>query len=196
MEDDYDREFRYRSKPLPSLQGLDQNQRVIYLGTFSKSLSPAMRVAYIVAPSTLSPIIKTFLGDIGAGINIAVQYALAEFIDAGHYARHIRKARKEYAEKQQLLNSAINKYLHGKVDYYQSNAGLQATLYFKPNLINDILFIKEAEKHGLYLRPLSLYYQTEQSRQGIVLGFAACNKDEIDRAVEKLASLISVYMKK
>ncbi len=196
MEDDYDSEFRYRSKPLPSLQGLDQNQRVIYLGTFSKSLSPAMRVAYIVAPSTLSPIIKTFLGDIGAGINIAVQYALAEFIDAGHYARHIRKARKEYAEKQQLLNSAINKYLHGKVDYYQSNAGLQATLYFKPNLINDILFIKEAEKHGLYLRPLSLYYQTEQSRQGIVLGFAACNKDEIDRAVEKLASLISVYMKK
>ena len=194
LEDDYDSEFRYRGKPLPSLQGLDQNQRVIYLGTFSKSLSPSMRVAYIVAPPALSPIIKTFLGDIGTGINIAVQYALAEFIEAGHYSRHIRKTRKEYAEKQQILSTAIAEYLHDKVDFFQSNAGLQATLYFKEDsskkTIVDRVFVKEAEKEGLYLRPLSSNYRTALEKQGLILGFAACDKETINSAIQKLAQLI------
>ena len=107
LEDDYDSEFRYQGQPLPSLQGLDSNQRVIYLGTFSKSLSPSMRVAYIVAPPALSPVLTTLLGDIGSGVNISVQYALAEFIQMGHYSQHIRKTRKEYAVKQLVLSNAI-----------------------------------------------------------------------------------------
>lgn len=202
LEDDYDSEFRYRGRPLPCLQGLDQNQRVIYLGTFSKSLSPSMRVAYIVAPPALSTTIKAFLGDIGVGTNIAVQYALAEFIEAGHYSRHIRKARKEYAEKQQILSIAIEKNLKDKVDFFQSNAGLQATLYFKQKLfkqnsyekngeaILDTQLVKDAEKVGLYLRPLSAYYQTNITRQGLVLGFAASDKDTINIAIKKLSQLI------
>lgn len=195
LEDDYDSEFRYRGKPLPCLQGLDQNQRVIYLGTFSKSLSPSIRVAYIVAPPALSPILKTLLGDIGSGTNINIQYALAEFIEAGHYSRHIRKARKEYAEKQSILIKSIEKNLADKVEFFQSNAGLQTVLYFKKGIfkrdIDDKEFVTLAEKEGLYLRALSDYYHAKQVKQGLVLGFAASDKDEIERAVIKLSKLIS-----
>jgi len=194
LEDDYDSEFRYRGSPLPSLQGLDKNQRVVYLGTFSKSLSPSMRVAYIVAPPTLSAIIKPFLGDIGAGCNITVQHALAEFIEAGHYSRHIRKARNEYAEKQQILNAAIDRYLKNKVDLFQRNAGLQATLFFKEEsiqkIINDVSFVEKAKKEGLFFRPLSSHYHTDSTRQGLVIGFAAPDKETIDASVKKLAQLL------
>ena len=194
LEDDYDSEFRYRGSPLPSLQGLDQNQRVIYLGTFSKSLSPSMRIAYIVAPPVLTSIINAFIGDIGLGSNIAVQYALTEFIDAGHYSRHIRKARKEYAEKQRLLNIAIETYLHDKVDFFQSNAGLQATLFFKQNFtknsITDTQFVKKAEKSGIYLRPLSSYYQTKNTKQGLILGFAASDTETINESIKILSQLL------
>jgi GntR family transcriptional regulator/MocR family aminotransferase len=131
MEDDYDSEFRYRGNPLPCLQGLDNNQRVIYIGTFSKSLSPSMRVAYIVSPPALSPLLKNLLADTGAGVNIGIQYALAEFIQQGHYSLHIRRARKEYAEKQTILNQSIQIHLSDMVDFSPSNAGLQATLTFK-----------------------------------------------------------------
>ena len=203
FEDDYDSEFRYRGKPLPCLQGLDNKQRVIYIGTFSKSLSPSMRVAYIVAPPALSPIINTLLGDLGSGVNLAVQYALAEFIEAGHYSRHIRKARKEYSEKQQTLYIAIKKYLSDSVDYSQSNAGIQATLYFKESSfktkISDTEFVSFAEKEGLYLRALSPYYQAvstqkERPKQGIILGFAACENNEIEEFITKLSQLIKRFL--
>ena len=194
LEDDYDSEFRYRSKPLPSLQGLDQNQRVIYLGTFSKSLSPSMRVAYIVAPPTLSAILKAFLGDIGTGINIAVQYALAEFIEMGHYSQHIRKTRKEYATKQQLLSKAINDHLADMVEFTQSNAGLQTTLYFKQGFfkdgIDDTKLMKQAESEHIYLRPLSALYHFTQAKQGLVLGFATHENDEIENAIIKLGKIM------
>ena len=195
LEDDYDSEFRYRSKPLPSLQGLDQNQRVIYLGTFSKSLSPSMRVAYIVAPPALSSILKSLLGDIGAGINIAVQYALAEFIERGHYSQHIRKTRKEYATKQQVLSKAINDHLSNMVDFTQSNAGLQATLYFKQDYFEtkvlDTKLVELATNENLFLRPLSTLYHSTPTRQGLVLGFAACENNEIEKAIIKLAKIMA-----
>jgi len=194
LEDDYDSEFRYRSKPLPCLQGLDKNQRVIYLGTFSKSLSPSMRVAYIVSPPALSPILKTLLGDIGAGVNIAVQYALAEFIEMGHYSQHIRKTRKEYANKQLILSRSIKKHLSSMVDFTQSNAGLQATLYFKQsyfkNGIDDTQLVKLAADENLFLRPLSTLYYSSHAKQGLVLGFATCENDEIENAIMKLAKVM------
>ena len=199
LEDDYDSEFRYRGKPLPSLQGLDhslnQDKRVIYIGTFSKSLSPSMRVAYIVAPPALQAVIKAFLGSSGVGINIAVQYALAEFIEAGHYSRHIRKTRKEYKEKQHVLSTAIEEYLQDKVEFYQSNAGLQASLFFKQEKfkkpVNDQLFVKEAEKQGLYFRALSNYYYSDLSKQGLVLGFATSDIETIKYSIKKLSQLIN-----
>ncbi len=197
LEDDYDSEFRYQGQPLPSLQGLDMNQRVIYLGTFSKSLSPSMRVAYIVAPPSLSPVLKAFLGDIGSGTNISVQYALAEFLQMGHYTQHIRKTRKEYAIKQQVLSKAIKKHLADSINFSQSNAGLQATLYFKEgyfkNGIIDTEFIKLAEGKKLYLRPLSTLYQSNKRQQGLVLGFATSTTDEIESAIKKLAKIITSY---
>jgi len=197
LEDDYDSEFRYQGQPLPSLQGLDLNQRVIYLGTFSKSLSPSMRVAYIVSPPALTPVLNTLLGDIGSGINISVQYALAEFLQMGHYSQHIRKTRKEYAIKQQAVSRAIKQYLADYIEYSQSNAGLQATLFFKEEYFKDGVidteFVKLAEEKELYLRPLSTLYQSNLVKQGLVLGFAACETDEIESAIKTLAKIIHHY---
>ncbi len=131
LEDDYDSEFRYVGKPLPSLQGMDNQQRVIYLGTFSKSFSPSLRVFYLVVPDINKTVLSSFFADTGQGVNLTVQQALAEFIQQGHYSQHIRKARLQYSVKQKLLLDAIDKYLPKKVVIPKSSAGLQVMIILK-----------------------------------------------------------------
>ena len=189
LEDDYDSEFRYSGKPLPSLQGLDQMQQVIYLGTFSKSLSPSLRVAYIVAPDNLTPVLEALMADTGQGVNLSVQHALAEFIEAGHYSLHIRKTRQQYSIKQQLLVEALNKYLSKEVTVSSSQAGLQTLVYFN-NKIVDVEVEELATSQGFSVRALSPLYQTQHPRHGLILGFAATECDDIDPAVKELAEII------
>ncbi|MBT3203158.1 MAG: PLP-dependent aminotransferase family protein, partial [Gammaproteobacteria bacterium] len=189
LEDDYDSEFRYRGKPLPSLQGLDQFQQVIYLGTFSKSVSPSLRVAYMVVPDSLKTVLEAIFADTGQGVTLSVQQALAEFIQDGHYSQHIRKTRQLYSIKQQLLVDAIHKHLSGEVSVSKSQAGLQTTIIFN-HQINDLEVVALSRKAGLAVRALSPLYQTQQPQHGLILGFAATENEEIEPAVIKLAKII------
>lgn len=189
LEDDYDSEFRYRGKPLPCLQGLDQHQKVIYMGTFSKSVSPSLRVAYLVVPENLRTVLESFFADTGQGINLSVQQALAEFIQNGHYSQHIRKTRLQYSIKQKILVDAINKHLSNEVTVSKNNAGLQIMITFKKD-ISDTEIAQEAQKEKLTVRPLSLLYQSQKAKQGLILGFAATDSDEIDPAICKLAEIV------
>ncbi len=189
LEDDYDSEFRYRGKPLPSLQGLDQFQQVIYLGTFSKSVSPSLRVAYMVVPDSLRTVLESIFADTGQGVNLSVQQALAEFIQDGHYSQHIRKTRQIYSIKQRLLVDAIQKHLSSEVSVSKSQAGLQTTITFNHD-INDLEVVTLSLKAGLAVRALSPLYQTQQPQNGLILGFAATENEEIEPAVIKLAKII------
>src|SRR6476469_6472187 len=124
IEDDYDSEIRYRGRPLMSLQGLDRDGRVIYVGTFSKTLFPALRLGYVVVPARLAGVFATarLLSDRHS--SIADQAVLAEFISAGHYARHVRRMRGLYAERQDALLEEASRSLAGLVEINRTDAGM------------------------------------------------------------------------
>ncbi len=190
IEDDYDSEFRYSGKPLPSLQGLDQHQQVIYLGTFSKTLSPSMRVAYLVSPKHLTPILQSMIADFGLGVNLTVQYALAEFIDQGHYSQHIRKTRQKYANKQQCLLNSLREHMIDKISIIESSAGLQTTVLLK-NSLQDTEIVTRAKIEGLHIKALSPLYHSKPAKQGLIIGFASTQIEDIEPAIKTLNKRIT-----
>src|SRR6184192_2915223 len=125
LEDDYDSEFRYSSRPIPALQGLDQDGRVIYLGTFSKTLFPALRLGYAVVPADLVRPFTAVRSVLDVHSPVLEQAVLAEFITAGYFERHLRRMRALYAERQQVLLEEARRHLAGLVELAPSGAGLQ-----------------------------------------------------------------------
>lgn len=190
IEDDYDGEFRYDSKPLSSLQGLDHNGRVIYVGTFSKVLFPALRLGYVVIPPDLVPHFEAVrkASDLSsAGFEQAV---VADFMRDGHFARHIRKMRLLYRERRSTLVDALQRELGHAAEVAGSDAGLHLVLL--PNRMkSDVEVAIKAGRQRLWLWPLSPCYQTRPASQGFVLGFANTPAHQIHRSTKKLTQLLS-----
>ncbi len=191
LEDDYDSEFRYAGKPHLALQGLDQSQRVIYVGTFSKVLFPSLRLGYVVVPQPLLAsflAVRTSLDDYPA---LALQPALHHFIIEGHFASHIRKLRKLYAKRQQMLIDALLQHTKGQLIAARAQAGMHLVVRLAPSCgLGDQQISDRAEKAGLVAPALSRYYQGKSSPQGLVLGYAGLSEQEIDRDVRRLAQLL------
>jgi len=184
VEDDYDSEFNYTGRVVPALHGLAQGQRVLYLGTFSKVLSPALRIAYIVVPPELKDAFLAVQRVEGGGPNAFVQAALARFMDEGHLGRHIAKMRKIYDERRRFIGSALS----AASDAFRvrdSRAGLHFVVDL-PNNIRDAQVSERAERQGIVVPPLSLYYLGKPTRNGLVVGFAATS---IARARDAVAVL-------
>ena len=185
LEDDYDSEYRYESLPIPSLQGLDRNGRVIYIGTFSKVLFPSLRLGYLVIPSEL---IKRFHGvrlamDIGpAAFSQAV---LADFIREDHFSRHIRRMRLSYRERRNALLANLRSSLGSRVEVTGEQAGMHLCVFL--NGIGDREIAQRAALAKLWLIPLSSSYVSGKgSRQGFILGFGSTSPEQMPGAVEKL----------
>jgi GntR family transcriptional regulator/MocR family aminotransferase len=190
IEDDYDSEFRYESMPIASLQGLDCNSRVIYLGTFSKVLFPSLRLGYMVIPSDLvdhfvAIRLATDLGPPGF-----FQSVLEDFVSEGHFARHIRRMRTLYADRRRVLIDSICKELGLEMDVTGGQAGMHLSLAL-PKGIRDREIVARAAKQNLWLVPLSSCYLREASRQGFILGFGSATTQEIPGAVRKLGNLLA-----
>lgn len=186
IEDDYDSEFRYVAPPLPSLQSLDSGNRVIYVGTFSKLLFPSLRLGYAVLPRALvEPFaaLKATAEDHGPMID---QATLAAFLDSGAFYSHIRRARKNYAERQQAFLDAIEK---GSLplEFRYRDGGMNLT-GFLPQEFNDQTWSARLKAAGLDVPALS-QYAPQPAQRGLVFGFTAFTPAEIRRAVEKLLSL-------
>ena len=189
IEDDYDSEFRYDNLPIASLQGLDTNARVIYVGTFSKVLYSSLRLGYLVIPSDLVGDFLTIRRTIDLGPPRFYQAVLADFIGEGHFARHIRKMRILYRERRNALVASVRKELGSMVEILGSEAGLSLLLAL-PQDSNDVEISARAARQKLWVWPLSACYHAEPSRQGLVLGFASTEAAEIPPAVRKLRALI------
>jgi GntR family transcriptional regulator / MocR family aminotransferase len=189
VEDDYDSEYRYSGRPLAALQGLDSEGRVIYLGTFSKVLFPALRLGYMVVPPDL---VDTFAAACALSHQhppTIEQAVLADFIHEGHFARHIRRMRVLYAEQQAALVEAARRELAGLLDVRPAEAGMHLVGWL-PAGIDDVTAAQRAAAHGVGVQPLSLYSIEPLQRAGLLLGYAAVDTRAIREAVHRLAQAL------
>jgi GntR family transcriptional regulator / MocR family aminotransferase len=190
VEDDYDAEFRYDGPPLPALQGLDPSPRagdaarVLHVGTFSKTLAPGLRVAWIVVPDALVDAFAAARAVVSGGPSFPLQAALATFVADGHFALHVRRAAARYRERRDALTGALEHRLAGAVRVQGAATGLHVVARFDGD---DAAVSRAAAAHGVVAPPLSGYAVGERAPTGLVLGFAAGGPAEIARAAEQLA---------
>ncbi|HKO19199.1 MAG TPA: PLP-dependent aminotransferase family protein, partial [Acidobacteriaceae bacterium] len=189
IEDDYDSEFRYAGRPLTALQGLDAGERVIYCGTFSKTLFPALRLGFAVLPGELvEPFLRarTVTDQQPPALEQAV---LADFIAEGHFARHLRRMRREYEARRDCLVAALNEHASGLFDFRRADAGLHLSGTL-PAGVDDHRVSAACLREGVEVGPLSRYHLGPSPRSGLILGFGAARPDDIPRAVRTLARVI------
>jgi GntR family transcriptional regulator/MocR family aminotransferase len=190
VEDDYDSEYRYDSKPIASLQGLDHSSRVIYIGTFSKVLFPSLRVGYIVIPSDLVEHFVAVRHAMDVSPSHLYQAVLADFINEGHFSRHIRRMRLVYGERREVLVNCIRKELDSVLQVHGAEAGLHLTVTL-PKGYRDRVISARAARQNLWLWPLSPSYLGTTPRQGLILGFGGATVAEIPDAVRRLRVVLT-----
>ncbi|MEP6611934.1 MAG: PLP-dependent aminotransferase family protein [Mucilaginibacter sp.] len=190
IEDDYDSEFRYNGRPIPALQGIDTNGNVIYLGTLSKVLLPALRLGYMVLPTVaLARRFAVAKSAIEGQGNIITHATAAEFITQGHFSRHIRRMRLLYKKAQDDLVSLINLHLPGILTPVPVEAGMHL-LAWLPEGVDASEVAAEALKHGLVINTLSQYSIKFAHKNGVILGFAGFKFNEMERAVLVLKKVL------
>ncbi|MDJ0949795.1 MAG: PLP-dependent aminotransferase family protein [Alphaproteobacteria bacterium] len=187
LEDDFDSEYRYAGRPLAALQGLDRNGRVIYVGTLSRVMFPALRLAYMVVPGDLIDAFLRVRALLDTHPSTVAQAALADFIAEGHLAAHVRRMRALYAERQAALVSALRDRLVDRLSVAPDEAGMHLVAGL-PDDEDDVDLTRRASAHGVETQALSAFYLGRPTRRALLLGYAGVPVPEIDRAVDRLAS--------
>jgi GntR family transcriptional regulator/MocR family aminotransferase len=190
VEDDYDSEYRYESMPIASLQGLDVNSRVIYVGTFSKVIFPSLRLGYLVLPPDLVERFVSIRSLMDLGPSTLFQDVLSDFMGEGHFARHIRRMRTLYHERRTVLVDSIRRAFGSGAEVLGSEAGMHLTVVWR-NQLKDVEIANRAALHHLWAWPLSHFYLGEARRSGFVLGFGGTPVEEIPAAVRKLRAIVA-----
>ena len=194
VEDDYDSEFRYGARPLPALQGMDAHGRVIYLGTFSKTLYPALRLAYLVLPPDLVDPFARGLTELYREGQTPQQAVLARFLSEGHYASHIRRMRAVYGARHDALIAAIAREFGAALPVIGGDAGLHLVLGLPPT-VDDAVVAQAVLNAGVATRPLSLYHlQQPAPARGLLLGYGAVREDEIASSFARLAGVVQGFL--
>ncbi|MDD2971302.1 MAG: PLP-dependent aminotransferase family protein [Lachnospiraceae bacterium] len=187
VEDDYDSEFRYKGKPIPSLQASDKHGKVIYIGTFSKSIAPAIRVSYMVLPERLLESYEQNAGFMASTVSRTDQMMLNDFIGEGYFERHLNKMRKRYKAKHDLLLGALEPF-EKRFRVTGENAGLHILLHAKDNSDEKIL-LQQAERAGVRVHGLTEAFIQRADRPEkavILLGYGGLSEKEIIAGIEKL----------
>jgi GntR family transcriptional regulator / MocR family aminotransferase len=191
VEDDYDSEFRFTDRPLETLHAMDRHGRMVYVGTFSKSLVPALRSGYLVAPE---PLREALLGarQLADGYGApAEQAALARFVADGLLARHLRRARTTYGERRELLLAGLERLLGDRLEVVPSAAGLHVAATFRDPAVDDVAVAAAALEAGVAVEPLSAYALGPSVPPGLVLGYGAAVTSSITPGLERLALLVA-----
>jgi GntR family transcriptional regulator/MocR family aminotransferase len=191
IEDDYDSEFRYDGPALPAMQGLQAHAPVIYLGTFSKTMFPALRIGYMVAPAALvAPLTLQFAQSAPRG-RTAEQLALAEFIASGRFGTHLRRMRRLYRQRRDALVQALGRHVGAAGTVHGSCAGMHLALLLD-EAVDDQCASARARAQGLVAHALSGYLigQTDARRNGFVLGYSQVPVDLMDELVQALATIV------
>src|SRR5438874_9207526 len=189
LEDDYDSEFRYSSRPIAALQGLDHDGRVIYLGTFSKTLFPSLRLGYAVVPTDLVRTFTAARSVLDIQSPLFEQAVLAEFITAGYFERHLRRMRTLYQERQQTLVTEAERYLSGLLELTPARAGLQCVGWLSPDL-DERAVTRAAAAHDVEVTPVSFFATRRLARSGLLLSFGPFEPNQIRAGVRRLADAL------
>ncbi|AUM94538.1 MULTISPECIES: MocR-like pyridoxine biosynthesis transcription factor PdxR [Clostridium] len=187
IEDDYDSEFRYKGRPIPSLQSIDQAGRVIYVGTFSKALSPGLRISYLVLPTWILAAYQEKYRGYQCTIPLIEQKVLLHFMQDGHWEKHIRKVCLSQKRKHDTLIAAIHQIIGDRVRVYGHHAGLHILLEFVDGQQEDTL-VQKAMRYGVQVRPVSPFWlgKGRYSGNAVVLGYGKIKEKDIVPAVELL----------
>jgi GntR family transcriptional regulator/MocR family aminotransferase len=185
IEDDYDSEYRFGSRPIASLQGLDTDGRVIYVGTFSKVLFPALRLGYMVVPGDLVPAFSAARDAADIFSSTLYQAVLTDFIREGHFARHIRRMRMLYIDRRRALVNAIQIQMADKLEVIGAEAGMHLVALFAPR-IDDVEAATKAAQWGVSAMPLSVCYLRKPASSGLILGYGGANTHQIHDGMRKL----------
>jgi GntR family transcriptional regulator / MocR family aminotransferase len=197
IEDDYDGEFRYGQRPIDALQSIDADGRVIYIGTFSKALSPQLRLGYLVLPPELVPVFRQAKRLADRHAPVLEQRVLAALIDGGAYERHVRRMRRENERRRAALLDAIKCYLPGEVHVSGTAAGLHVVLWLPFMRAQDEpALVASAREKGVGVYPVTPLFDTgrasTQPRQaGLILGYASLTIEQIQQGILTLASVIA-----
>ncbi len=189
VEDDYDSEYRYGSRPIPALQGLDQSASVIYVGTFSKMMFPALRLGYMVVPQSVARVLARakWLADRHA--SMLEQYALADFINEGHLERHLRRMRTLYDRRRQALVRALTLHFGERVEIMGESAGMHLTARLETKL-SDEEIMRRAEQAGVGLVSARPYFLKSRWKNEFIFGYASLSERRIQEGVRRLAQAL------
>jgi GntR family transcriptional regulator / MocR family aminotransferase len=190
IEDDYDSEYRFESAPISSLQGLDTNSRVIYIGTFSKVLFASLRLGYMVIPPDLVERFAAARYTMDIFPPYLYQEVITDFMREGHFARHIRRMRQLYSGRRKALVDQLGKSLGKALEIHGAEAGMHLTAAFRSEH-DDVAIAHKAAAAGLWLWPLSRSYMTRNVRKGFVLGYGNVAPQRMPAAVEKLRHILA-----
>jgi len=190
IEDDYDSEYRFEGNPLAAMKSLDHDGNVIYCGTFSKLLFPALRTAYAILPDRFVDPFVAALSLTARHVPLDQQSVLHEFIADGHFGRHIRRMRMLYGERAEALKMAADRHLSGLLDVPRIIAGLDAVAFLPPG-VDDAAMARCAARERIETRPLSLYAIDRPAPPGLVLGFASVGSEAIESAAVNLARVLA-----
>jgi len=193
VEDDYDSEYRYTGRPLAALQGLDSEERVIYMGTFSKVLFPALRLGYLVAPVDLADAFARAKALTDRGSPLLGQAVVADFLAEGHFGRHIRRMRALYGERQAVLVRAARERLAGALDVPAQECGMHVIGRLSATT-DDRRVAAVAARHGVEASPLSAFGLEPATAPGLVLGYAAFDERQIWEGVARLAKSLEAAL--
>ena len=190
LEDDYDSEFRYTGHPLPALKSLDRADRVLFAGSFSKVLFPALRLGYLIVPDELSDAFQRAARLTTAGLPILEQRVTAAFIEHGHFARHIRRMRGLYANRRKTLAAALTEKFGDRIAIELEAGGMHLLVRFT-DAANDGELVRHAAKAGLAPTALSGLTMAHDCGQGLLLNFANLPAETAEDAVRRLADAIA-----
>jgi len=185
IEDDYDSEYRFGSRPIASLQGLDTDARVIYVGTLSKVMFPALRLGYVVVPKDLVRAFSAARDAADIFSSTLYQAVLTDFIRQGHFARHIRRMRMLYMVRRRALVRAIRVQMEDMLEVIGAEAGMHLVALLPPGT-NDMAVSRQAAQRGISAIPLSTCYLTRPTRSGLILGYGGTNAHQIYDGISKL----------
>lgn len=189
IEDDYDSEFRFVGKPIPALQSIDHSGKVLYINTFSKSLSSTVRISYLVLPMELMERYHRELSFYSCTVSNFEQYTLASFISEGHFEKHINRMRNYYRSQRDLLMECLKKHpLYDRIHISEEDSGLHFLLHVDTSLSDETL-VDQAAKNGLHISCLSQYYADPDSPvkpHVLLINYSGIQTEKIPQAVERL----------